>query len=467
MFQPGPGRGPCRRSLIVQLSLAILLFQAGVLAALPIPDLLALSGERVEVSDDGHLAVAVAPDPGDGRGWATEGGSAIYPTEPDWGNDFRLQVGGLQVADMDGDGWRDVVLGCYQSNSFPPYKDWHNFIYFNLGGTLEASPSWTSNDDESTGDLQVADVNGDGFLDVLAGNGGFSMAPSVIYFGTDGGPPSTTAGWVESGGATWTNYLLPFDVDHDGDLDLFTANQGNSQTDPFRPMRMFENDEGTLATTPVWQSDETSIQNFLAFGDLDDDGWEDLAVSKWINFESGVYANQAGTLATVPTWTTGDDGDDKGVAWADVDANGDPNLALGHDPTQLFANVEGILSLDWSASGSFFGHSEIRFEDVDLDGDQDLAEIHFANGVVNLYLNQGGALETTPSWSYNSVGVGTALAFGDLDGDGLPDLVVGNSGDVSVMVFFNRLDNPSLLFTDGFESGDTSAWTTPSEELGP
>ena len=42
---------------------------------------------------------------------------------------------------MNGDGWVDVVVGCYISNSFPPYTDWENLIYFNTGGHLEASPS--------------------------------------------------------------------------------------------------------------------------------------------------------------------------------------------------------------------------------------------------------------------------------------------------------------------------------------
>ncbi|MDX1555048.1 MAG: VCBS repeat-containing protein, partial [Xanthomonadales bacterium] len=186
--------------------------------------------------------------------------------------------------------------------------------------------------------------------------------------------------------------------------------------------------------------------------DLDGDGWEDLAVSKWANFESGVYLNDQGELDTVPSWTTGDTDTDRGVAWADVDGDDRPDLALGHDPTELYHNNAGQLVLDWSANGSFFGHSDLRFEDVDLDGDPDLAEIHFANGVVNLYLNEGGALETTPSWSYNSSGAGTAIAFGDIDGDGMPDLVVGNSGDPSVMVFLNLLDGPARILTDGFES---------------
>jgi hypothetical protein len=55
---------------------------------------------------------------------------------------------------------------------------------------------------------------------------------------------------------------------------------------------------------------------------------------------------------------------------------------------------------------------------------------------VHIYLNDNGTLATTPSWTYDSPTVGTAIAFGDINGDGRPDLVVGNSGDPCVKVFY-------------------------------
>jgi len=164
-----------------------------------------------------------------------------------------------------------------------------------------------------------------------------------------------------------------------------------------------------------------------------------------------------GNLQATPVWTTGDSDSDKGIAWADADGNDWPDLALGHDPTLLYSNTDGSLAHSWSAVAPYFGHSELRWEDVDRDGDPDLAEIHFSNGHVNIYQNANGVLESEPSWSYDCSAVGTAIAFGDINGDGLRDLIVGNSGDVSVMVFYNRtlLD----LFADGFESGDTTQWS--------
>ncbi len=84
-----------------------------------------------------------------------------YATVPDWQNSLRMQVGGLALADLNGDGRQDLVVGCYQSSSYPPYPDWYNMIYFNVGGELEAEPSWISADEVSTGDVQVARINAD------------------------------------------------------------------------------------------------------------------------------------------------------------------------------------------------------------------------------------------------------------------------------------------------------------------
>ncbi len=411
------------------------------------------AAERVEISDDGleraRLATGEAPS-----AWR-QGADVPYPLSADWSNTLRVQVGGLAVADVNGDGHEDLVVGCYHSESFPAYPDWENLIYLNTGSELEATPSWVSADERSTGDIQVALINDDPYPDVFAANGGFEMAPSVIYFGSATGP-STTPTWFAAD-VSWTNYAMPFDFDHDGDIDVATANQGNSPTDPYRPMRLYINDGGTLETNPSWQSAETSIQNFLSWGDLDGDGWEDLAVSKWVNFESGVYRNDMGALDTTPIWTTADTDSDKGVAWADVDGDLDPDLALGHDPTQLWTNTSGSMAVSWTSAATYHGHSDLRWEDIDLDGDPDLAEVHFSDGKAHIYLNRDGVLDSVPSWTFDSPHVGTAIAFGDINGDGLPDLAVGNSGDTSIWVFYNTGTPP--LFADGFESGDTTAWS--------
>ncbi|MEM7352089.1 MAG: hypothetical protein AAF657_14915, partial [Acidobacteriota bacterium] len=97
---------------------------------------------RLEVSENGLETIeylvrdAVAPLPersGTRISGTTVWGTPIYGAAPDWQNDIRRQIGGVEVADLNGDGLLDVVAVCYNSSAFPPYDDWHNFIYFNTG----------------------------------------------------------------------------------------------------------------------------------------------------------------------------------------------------------------------------------------------------------------------------------------------------------------------------------------------
>ena len=76
--------------------------------------------------------------------------------------------------------------------------------------------------------------------------------------------------------------------------------------------------------------------------------------------------------------------------------------------------MQGTLSPTWSSGATYFGHSDIRFCDVDRDGAPDLAETHFSDGKVHIYLNNDGTLDSAPSWTYDSPSVGTAIAFGDI-----------------------------------------------------
>jgi hypothetical protein len=373
-----------------------------------------------------------------------------YGATPDWQNTTRRQVGALQIADVNGDGYNDLIVGCYSSSSFPPYTDWENFIHFNLGdGLLETEPSWVSTDEVSSPDLEVGDINNDGFPDIVSINGGAAMSPSVIYYNTNN-VISPSPGWSTTmTRRVWGTDGVLFDVDNDGDLDLFVAGQGAVDTDPYRPLYGFRGSGsvgGTLETTPSWASADEAIQNSLAAADFDGDGWTDLAVARWVNFQTCIYRNINGTLSSTPTWQSGRTSGDRGIAAADIDGDGDPDLAVGTSSgVIIYTNESGTLVQTSLLTAPFYGIQEMRMADIDNDGDPDLATVNFSDGRTHIYENVNGVLSTTPTWTYDSPLVGNTLAFGDLNGDGWLDLAIGFSGQPAIAVFYAK---PAFLVGD-------------------
>ncbi|MCC6284904.1 MAG: VCBS repeat-containing protein [Phycisphaerales bacterium] len=410
---------------------------AGVLAA---PSAL---GQVVEETEDGRDRVVVAPAATDNCGWSIES-SVPFPLTPGWTLNLRRQVGVVRVGDLNGDDRNDLFVGCYTSNSFPPYDDWHDMIFYNTGdpgAPLPATPSWICAEELHTGDGQLGDINGDGALDIVAITGGTAFNPVRMYLGAPGGP-ATTPAWVATPPqAGWPTGGMLFDIDRDDDLDLFTTNQGVAGVRPedaWRPMHFFRNVGGMFETSPSWLSAEISIQNTAAPVDYDNDGDLDVAVAKWVNFESGIYRNDGGTLETTMAWGVGTTGTDRGAAAGDVDDDGDTDLALylGNVGTRIYENTPQGLSPGSTTTPPFFSAQEIALNDVDQDGDLDVLEVHFGDGRAHLYLNDAGVVGPAPDWTFDASEVGNAIALGDLNGDGWDDLVVGYSGNTSVRVFF-------------------------------
>lgn len=98
-----------------------------------------------------------------------------------------------------------------------------------------------------------------------------------------------------------------------------------------------------------------------------------------------------------------------------------------------------------SVDGCVVG-SDAAFADVDGDGWVDLAvsvmDLIQRNALPQLvYLNRAGELDLQSPWrSETTVPVASSVALGDLDSDGLMDLIVGSMAPLWATVFFGALD---------------------------
>jgi hypothetical protein len=342
-----------------------------------------------------------------------------FPPTPDWIIGGSNDTKSVALGDVDANGYVDLVCGNFGENR----------LYLNKQGLLDSIPSWSSGDPNPTRSVALGDIDGDGALDLVCGN--FDQA-NAVYF-NNGTLFETMPTWVSiPTGSTMTVDLG--DVDNDGDIDLICGNQRHPNT-------LYLNDAGTLATDPIWYSEPTNKTTAVALGDLDGDGDLDLVCGNSDEVNT-VYINQTGPFETAPFWVSvmPQPNLTKSVALGDVDNDGDLDLACGNVGANTFYPNEAGQFADtptWSSSEQRPATS-VAMAKVNRDGLIDLVCGNEQNpGEINtVYENNGTPFTLTSTWLSGPDKATTSIDLGDVNGDGLTDLVCGNGLD-SNTVYLN------------------------------
>jgi hypothetical protein len=148
-----------------------------------------------------------------------------------------------------------------------------------LPGVIPLSPfaSWSSADGDHTESVAWGDVDGDGDLDLAAGNGNVE---NKVYL-NQGGMLLTPAAWT-SPDNDYTTSVAWGDVDGDGDLDLAAGNWPGTT-------KIYLNEGGMLVTdtAQIWNSQDSGVVTLsLDWGDANGDGWTGetrtgMGISTW------------------------------------------------------------------------------------------------------------------------------------------------------------------------------------------
>ena len=269
------------------------------------------------------------------------------------------------------------------------------------------------------------------------------LAPLAIAQGPI--PYSTQADWESYTNGVTTGGAFA-DINGDGHLDMVVANGNDIHR---QRVEVFLNDgSGGFPNNPSWQSSDIDYHGHLAVGDINQDGWVDVAVSVFLG-PSGfgdqghvkIYLNTGGALESNPSWQSSDTFYSFSCALGDADSDGDLDLAVAvGEPyygaprkNRIYYNTGGVLETlpSWKADAQ--DHAmDVSFGDVDGDGDLDLA---FCTAGKNntIYYQVGGNMQSSIGWSStdNSNPNGNSCTFADVDQDGDLDFCVSDNDQLS------------------------------------
>jgi len=335
--------------------------------------------------------------------------------------------GGVGIADINNDGLVDIY---FTANQLP------NKLFLNKGNfkfedvTSKAGVAGTKA--WSTG-VSMADVNGDGFIDIYVCNSGDVKGDNKqneLFINNGDLTFSERAKEYGIADEGFSTHSVFFDYDKDGDLDLYILNNSYRAIGSFNMMKNERDTRNRLGGDKLMRNDGNIFKDVseaagiygseigfglgVTVGDVDRDGWPDIYVSNdfferdylYINNHDGTFkedlVHQMKSIS----------GASMGADMADINNDGYPDIFVTemlpreNDRMKTVTTFENWDRYQYALSNSYYHQFTRNMLQVN-NGNNTFSEI--------------GRLATTEAtdWSWG------ALIF-DIDNDGLKDLFVSN-----------------------------------------
>lgn len=358
----------------------------------------------------------------------------------------------LATADFNGDGFADLAVGgqwireCGEVN-----------VFLGSRTNLSFEPAWRFAGQlrsQTGASLATADVNGDGFADLVVGAPGWGENASgrlFLFLGSPEGLRHEYAWTIgDRPGERFGLRVALLDVNGDRQPDLVAGAPGPrvSGITNVGHLWLYSGTNGRFAMAPTWQSTGTMANEEAKFslssaGDLNGDGFDDLAVG-WPGFRQPGSATASGEVRVYYGSSRGLESEPR---WRRVGP----------------------------ASGAWFGASVALVGDVNGDGWKDLLVGGYGlpstptpvmGGSAHLFLGGPSGLSTNAAWTLRNLATEgntgkNVSALGDLNDDGLPDFAVGSPTFDSVIGSGIREGRVDIFF--GLRRGYAASNSFPAD----
>ncbi len=368
-----------------------------------------------------------------GRAFVFSGSSTGPSPIPAWTADGGLPGAwfGYSVAsagDVNGDGYADVIIGARLYEN-PQVDEGRAYVYLGSSEGLGAVPAWTAEPDQDRAAFgssvaSAGDVNGDGYDDVIVGapdfdsTSGTDEGRAFLYLGSAAGP-SVLADWSAGSGLYSSAYGFSVasagDVNGDGYADIIVGAPlyDNAGFPDAGRAYVYSGSASGPSDDPVWVADGNKTLGQFGYsvagaGDITDDGFADVIIGAPFEGSGRVSAYHGSLTGLSPVSNF--------------------SAKINKNPAQFGASVAGV----GDVSGDGIADVAIGAPRV---GDQTTT----AGGLVRVYYGSRTGLGI-PAFGVtenqtNALLGGSVAGAGDVNGDGVGDLIAGAIG----------LDNFSLM----------------------
>lgn len=371
---------------------------------------------------------------------------------------------GVGVGDFNNDGLQDI----YFAGNMVDDK-----LYLNLGDFKFKDITQTAgiiNDDSWSTGVTIADINGDGLLDIYVSNELYDYKPDLrknkLYINQGNAKFKEMAEMYGLANDERTRHATFLDYNKDGLLDLYILNQppnpgsyseffGTKLLLPKYTSRLYKNMGGTSFKDVTNEAGllKAGFPNSVSASDLNNDGWTDLYITNdfyapdfmYINNQDGTFTNIANTALNHMSYYS------MGLDVSDINNDGFLDIftldMVADDNFRLKSNMSGMNPSSFWNVVKDGGHYQYMFNNLQLNN---------GNGT---YSEIGQLVDMAATdWSWASL-------IADFDNDGEKDIYITNgllrdirNTDASKAVGDFVVQSADSWVKENPNAGDVSLW---------
>jgi len=352
--------------------------------------------------------------------------------------------GGVAMGDINNDGLIDLYLTSNLGEN-KLYLNEGDFKFKDVTATagVAGTRAW------STG-VAMADVNGDGFVDIYVCNSGDIAGDNKqneLFINNRDGTFTEKAEAYGLADQGYSTHAVFFDYDNDGDLDVYLLNNSYQSIGSFNKMqnerpkrdpiggdKLFRNDGEQFADVSEEAGIYGSTIGFglgITIGDVNQDGWMDIFISNDFFERDYLYINnQDGTFTeSLTTYMRAISAASMGADIADINNDGFLDIFVTEMLPEASERLKQITT--------FESYDKFQFNvahDYHYQYTRNMFHINNGDGSFTDMGRLANVEATDWSWA--------ALMF-DMDNDGLKDIFVANGiyKDLTDLDYLNFIDN--------------------------